>query len=146
MATSKENFANPGLMLFATFVGLFVTNSVIIYLANSFFPGFVVLGTLAFTPVWAVFHSMLVLTLIDTFTIPFVHLYEKSRGKMFSSTEWMVAYFFVNLAGIWGVARFSEQFGLGIKSWLVAVALAIVLDFVQGVVMMQLQKLQPKLS
>lgn len=146
MATPKENFANPGMMLVLTFAALFVVNSLVIYLANNLFPGLVVLGTLAFTPVWAVIHSMLILTLVDTFAIPFVRLYEKSRRKMFSSKEWMVAYFFVNLVGVWGVARFSEQFGLGIKSWFVAAALAVVLDFLQGAVMMQLEKLRSQIS
>lgn len=137
---------NTGMMLVVTYFALFLVNGVVIWLANSLFPQFVVLGTLAFTQPWAIIHSMGVLALFDTMAIPFVRLYEKGRGKMLSSKEWMIVYFAVNLVGIWGVARFSEQFGLGISFWMVAVVLAVVLDFVQGVVMMKLEKLRPKFS
>jgi hypothetical protein len=34
--------------------------------------------------------------------------------------------------GIWLVARFAEQLGLGISSWVVAAILALVFDVVQG--------------
>lgn len=134
------------MMLVVTYFALFLVNSAVIWLANSWFPQFVVLGTLAFTTSWAIVHSMGVLALFDTLAIPFVRLYEKRRGKMLSSKEWVIAYFVINLAGVWGVARFSEQFGLGISSWLVAVVLAVVLDFLQGIVMMKLEKLRSKLS
>ena len=137
---------NIRMMLVITYFVLFLVNSLVIYLANSFFPQQVVLGTQAFNTTWSIIHSMAVVALVNTFAIPFVRLWEKRRGKMLSSTEWMMAYFVVNLAGIWGVARFSEQFGLGIRSWMVAVVLALTLDFIQGIVMMQLEKIRSKVE
>lgn len=143
---NKVTTENSGMILVVTFLATLVVNALVIYLANSFFPYWVVLGTLTISLWWAVFHSMAALALIGTFAIPFVRKYEKSRGKMFSSMEWMAVYFVVNLVGIWVIARFPEQFGLGIRSWMVAVILAVILDFLQGMVMMQLEKYRSKIS
>ncbi len=146
MANTKPAPQNPGMMMVSSFVALFLANSIVVFAANTFFPTKVVLGTLAFSPLWALFHSMFVVSVISTFAMPFFKLYEIKRGKMLTDKDWMVGYFALNLVTVWGVARFSEQFGLGIASWIVAVALALVLDLVQGVIMMQLEKLRPKLS
>ena len=94
---------------------------------------------------WSIAHSLGALALIVTLIIPFVRKYEINREKMFNSAEWMLAYFLINLAGVWLIARFPDQFGLGISSWLVAVALAVVLDFVSGMAMMRLEKYRSKL-
>jgi hypothetical protein len=52
----------------------------------------------------------------------------------------MVKYFFLNFAGLWLISHFSQQFGLGITIWYVSAILAVILDVVQGVAMMTLQK------
>jgi uncharacterized membrane protein SirB2 len=83
-----------------------------------------------------------VLSLINTFAIPLVRVYENERKRMFSTNKWMIAYFLLNFGGVWLIARGSEQLGLGITSWLVALVLAIVFDLVQGVVMMKLEKMR----
>ena len=93
---------------------------------------------------WAVLDSMAVLALLNTFTIPFVRQTEAKRGQMFSNKEWMVLYLGLNFVGIWVIARLAEFIGLGISSWMVALVLAVVLDGVQGVVMMQLEKARKK--
>lgn len=146
MAEKKSSSSGSGMIYVVSYLTLFVANVVVLYLANMFFPELVVLGTISLTMLWGILLSMGVLTLIDVFAIPFVHVYENKRGKMFNSMEWMVAYFLINLGGIWLIARFPDQFGFGIKSWLVAVVLAVVMDFFQGMVMMQLAKLGSKLS
>ncbi len=145
MAAMRENWENPGMLMVATFAALLVSNAVVLYLANLVFPALVVLGTISIPPLWGILHSMGVLALIDTFALPFVRVFEKQRGKMLATKEWMVAYFLLNFAGVWLVTRFPDQFGLGVRSWAVAVVLALVLDVVQGAVMMQLQKVKGKL-
>lgn len=135
---------NPGILLVVTYFALLIINSIVIYLANLFFPNQVVLGTISMNTTWAIFHSMAALSLIATFAIPFFHEWENRRGKMLSSKEWMVYYFVLNAGGVWLITRVSDQFGLGITGWYVAVAIALVFDVFQGVVMMQLEKLRTK--
>jgi len=138
----KANYKNSetGIVLVISYVLMFVTNFAVIYLGNMFFPKNIVLGTMSLTPIWSIALSMGVLTLIDTFAIPVVRVIENSRKRMFSNVDWMVAYFLINFVGVWLVARGAEQLGMGITSWVVALILALILDFVQGVVMMQLEK------
>jgi len=140
----KANYKNSetGIVLVISYVLMFVTNFAVIYLGNMFFPKNIVLGTMSLTPIWSIALSMGVLTLIDTFAIPIVRVIENIRKRMFSTVDWMVAYFLINFVGVWLVARGAEQLGMGITSWVVALILALILDFVQGVVMMQLEKLK----
>ncbi len=132
----------PGMMLVLSYFVLLIVNSVVLYLANTFFPNNVVLGTANIPYLWAIKHSMGALALVGAFVIPFVRVLEKERKKNFTTTEWMLLYFIINTAGIWVIARFAEQFGLGISSWRVAVLLGLVLDFVQGFAMMRLEKMK----
>ncbi len=131
---------NPGMRLVNTFFVLFAVNSLVIFLANALFPQWIVLGTATFTQTWAIIHSMGLLALVDTFAIPFVREFETGWGEMLSSKGWMVVYFLVNFVGVWAITRFSEQFGLGVTSWMVVVGLALVFDFLQGAAMMWLSK------
>lgn len=142
MASKKTFQEETGIILTATYFVLFVINAVIIYLANFFFPQFAVLGTITIPLYWAIIHSAGVLALLGTMAIPVVHEYENWREKMLTTNEWMISYFILNFVGIWLIARFPEQFGFGISIWLVAFVLAIILDFVQGIAMTSLQKLQ----
>lgn len=135
---------NPGLYLVLSFFTLFAVNSIVLYCAHLLFPQHVVIGTHALNVFWGIFHSMGKLALINTLVIPFVTEYETRRNKIFSSTEWMVTYFVVNFVTIWLITRFSEQFGLGITSWIIALLLAAALDVAQGLVMMGIEKLRTK--
>lgn len=128
------------MILVKTFFVLLLVNILVVYLANTWFPQYVVLGTQSISLWWALIHSMSVLALINTFAIPFIRAIENKKGRMLTSKEWMVKYFIINFVGVWVVARFSDQFGFGISSWMVAVVLAVVLDLVQGMSMMQLEK------
>jgi hypothetical protein len=56
----------------------------------------------------------------------------------------MIGYYLLNVVAVWILARFSDQFGMGISGWYVAVALAIVFTLVQGLAMMQIQKMTPQ--
>jgi len=139
MAKSKSS-SSAGIMLVKTYFVLFIVNSLVIHLANLWFPQFVVLGTGHLTRTWAIILSMAELSLINTFAVPFIRQYEKKRGKMYTNQQWMIKYFLINFVGIWLIARFSDQLGMGISAWPVAAVLAIALDFVQGAAMMKLEK------
>lgn len=140
--TSQAATKDTGIMLVISYVVLFAINAIVLYLANRYFPMHVVLGTHAITPFWAIVHSMGTLALINTFAIPFVNHWEKVRGHIVSGQEWMGIYLVLNFVGIWAISRYSEQFGLGVSAWYVALALAVVLDVVQGLVMMQMEKMR----
>ena len=132
----------PGMILLATYVLVYLVNVAVLYLANMFFPQQVVLGTFSMSPAWALLHSMGALALLNTFGVPIARLVERIRGRMLTDKEWMIKYFILNFVGLWLISRFSDQFGLGISSWYVAAILAVVLDMVQGLVMMQLEKMK----
>jgi len=144
MTTKKIENNNTGIILVVTYIVLFVVNSIIILLANTFFPLLAVLGTVHISETWAIIHSVGALTLINTFAIPFVREYEKRSNKMFGSKEWMGFYFVINFLGIWLVTRFADQLGFGVSSWLVILVLALVLDLIQGIVMMQVENIRIK--
>lgn len=133
---------NPGMVFLLTYLALFAVNSIVLILANSFFPEQVVLGTHALSPMWAILHSMGTLALIGTLAIPFAREAERHLGRMLTTQEWMIKYFILNFVSIWIISRFSEQFGLGIRDWMVAAVLALALDVLQGVVMMSLEKVR----
>lgn len=133
---------NPGIVLVVSYALLFLVNASVLYLANMYFPQYVVLGTMSMTAGWAILHSMAKLALINTFAIPFVHEYEKMSGRMLGAAEWSGIYFVVNFVGLWLIARFSDQYGMGLSAWYVAAVLAAVMDFFQGIVMMGLEKVR----
>jgi len=133
---------DTGIVFVINYFAFFLVNSLVIYLANQFYPQQVVLGTLCINNLWAVIHSMSTLALINTLAIPLVRELEKKQDRVLSTFEWFVIYFLVNLAGIWVIGRFAEQLGLGIASWLVAAVLALILDLLQGVVMMRVEKMR----
>lgn len=136
----KSMMNNPGIMVVFSFLALMLVNTLVIVLANMFFPENVVLGTMSLTANWAAFLSMAALSLLGAFAIPFFHLWEEVRGKLLSTKEWVIYYFLLNVAGVWLISRAAEQFGLGVSSWYVVVALAIAFDVVQGLVMTALEK------
>lgn len=141
MAKQMAKFEhNPGMMLVISYLTLLVTNVVVLYLAHMWFPKYLVLGTLSLTATWALWLSMGKLALINTLAIPFFSEWEHRRGKILSSMEWMLWYFVVDFVGLWLVTRYARIFGLGVTSWVVVAVLALVLDFVQGMVMMKLEK------
>lgn len=137
---SKKVNSETGIILVASFGVIYMVNAVVLYLANMYWPEHVVLGTMSMDSMWAILHSMTALALLDTFAIPVVHVAENMVGRMFSAIEWTAAYFVINAAGLYAITRFSDQFGLGVSAWWVILVLAVVLDFLQGIAMMQLQK------
>ncbi|HCR81464.1 MAG: hypothetical protein UY13_C0002G0156 [Candidatus Pacebacteria bacterium GW2011_GWB1_47_8] len=141
MAKKMSRFEhNPGMMLVISYVTLLITNVIVLYLAQMWFPQYLVLGTMSLTATWALWLSMGKLALINTLAIPFFTEWEHRRGQALSSMDWMAGYFVVNFVGLWLVTRFADIFGLGVTSWVVVAVLALALDFVQGLAMMKLEK------
>ncbi len=128
------------MIITATYVIMYIVNAPILYLANMLFPEQVVLGTATLSLMWAVVLSMSALSLILTLLIPFLHEIERKLDRDLTMQEWIGAYLAINFGGIWLISRFSEQFGLGVSSWLVVLGLAVVMNLVQGVTMMQFEK------
>lgn len=128
------------MIITATYVIMYIVNAPILYLANMLFPEQVVLGTATLSLMWAVVLSMSALSLILTLLIPFLHEIERKLDRDLTMQEWIGAYLAINFGGIWLISRFSEQFGLGVSSWLVVLGLAVVMNLVQGVIMMQFEK------
>ena len=133
---------NPGIMMVKTFVAMILVNGLVIYLANMFFPEQVVLGTMSISHLWAVLLSAGTLAVINTFTMPFFTIWEQQVKRVLTPMEWMGGYLVINFVGLWLITRVAEIFGLGVASWLVILVLAVVLDFLQGLVMMNLEKMR----
>jgi len=139
---SKEKVqAQHGLMMIYSFIALFVTNALVLMLANALFPQAIVLGTYSITYIWAIYHSVFKLSVVNVFVMPLVTYYEWKNSTTFTPKQWMITYFFVDFLVLYGVTRFSESLGLGVSSWIVLALFALVLDMVQGLVMMQMGKL-----
>lgn len=141
---AKKINQETGIMLPITYISIFVVTATLVYAASMLFPSEVVLGTHAITSGWALIHSIGSLALLHTFVVPVIREYENSRGKMFTNSEWMLTYFVLNFVGLWVLSRFAEQLGLGLRSWLVALVLAVVVNAGQAVVMMLIGKYLPK--
>ena len=139
MAKAKLN-ENTGIMMPISFLVSLLVSGLVVYLASIYFPTKVVLGTMSITPMWAIIHSIGSLALIITFALPFIREYENYSKKMFKDKDWFFVYFFINFVGIWIVTRFAEQLGFGVSSIWVVALLAAVLDVVQGIAMMVLEK------
>lgn len=142
IALSKEKVqAEHGMMMIYSFIALMITNVVVLMIANFAFPQHVVLGTYSISYFWALYHSMLKLTLVSVFVMPLITYYEWKKKTILSPKAWMLTYFFVNFAMIWEITRFAENLGFGVTSWGVVLILAVVFDLVQGMVMMSIGKL-----
>lgn len=142
--TKNEEGQNPGILFVMMFVIIMAVNAVIIHLANGMYPTQVVLGTISLSYFWALMLSSGVLSLLTTFAFPFISDFARQMRHMLSPIEMIVVYFVVNFVGLWFVTRVSQVFGLGVSSWMVVLVLAAVLDFVQGMAMMLLEKVRTK--
>ena len=136
---ASDNQAGPSFgFMVKSFIAMFLVNVGVVFVANRFFPTFVVLGTHRLSPLMSLLTSMAVLSLIVTGAMPVIEWVKKEHKLKLKDKDWMIIYWLVNIVGLWVVSRFAETLGLGISSWVVAVVLAFFLDMAQGVVMMKL--------
>lgn len=141
MAKKTPKFEyNPGMMLVISYALTLVVSVLVLRLASLWFPQHIVLGTISLTAGWALWLSMGALALITTLAIPFFTEWEHRRKKILTPQDWTVGYAVVNFAALWLITRFSNVFGLGVTSWMIVAALALALDFAQGLAMMKLEK------
>ncbi len=140
----RELQAKQGMMIVLSFFVLFLCNTLALYFANLLFPNNVVLGTFALTPFWALMLAGGKLTVISLLVMLLVPYKEWKTKKDLKPTDWMKLYFVVNAVSLYLVTRFAEIYGLGVSSWVVIIALALFMDVVQGMTMMQLGKVKIK--
>lgn len=140
----RELQAKQGVMIVLSYLVLFACNVLAIYLANLLFPTSVVLGTFALTPFWSLMLAGTKLSLIGLLVMLLVPYKEWKTKKDFSPMDWMKLYFAVNTLSVYFITRYAEIYGFGVSSWIVVVALALFMDVIQGVSMMQIGKAKIK--
>lgn len=117
-----------------------IINSSVLWLANMMFPKMIVLGNAMLNRNWSILLSMGALALAGILTMPIFEFFQEQRGKMLEPIHWMAGYLVINFVTIWGITRFAEEFGMGISAWWIALILAAVMDFLQGLGMMLIYK------
>src|SRR3989344_5523351 len=100
------------LQMVKNYLFLLPANALVIYLANLMFPNNVVLGNMSLSLWWAICLSAGKLTLIAVLATPLIEAAAKMQKRVLSTMDWMLAFLVVVLI------------------------MAVVLDIVQGVVMM----------
>lgn len=141
---SDTSASDAGIMLVTMFLIIMAVNAVVLHFASGIAPTQVVLSTMSLSYMWALILSSGIISLLTTFVFPFISHFTNQMRHMLSPIEMIVVYFVVNFAAVWLVTRVSQVFGLGVSSWFVALILAAVLDFVQGMAMMLLEKFRTK--
>lgn len=129
-----------GKQIGAAFVLFLAANFVILYLANKWWPTHVVLGTHFFSPMVALLYTVLPLTILSVGFVPVVeHVMDTTEWKA-TDYHWLALSFVVNATALWGLTRFAEWIGMGVSSWMVVAAVAVVLTAVQGMLVMGVVK------
>lgn len=107
------------------FLGYWVANTIVLSLANTFFPDYFELGTASLSaPMAAVFSAFLITSLLFMAK-------GLSRKKMFKmeGRYIMFAYYWLSaFAAVWLVARIADVSGFGVASFVWAVALGFVVS------------------
>lgn len=141
MAKSQPQMQETtALQMVKNYLYLLPTNALVIYLAGMWFSSQIVLGTASLTYAWAVCMVAGKLSLVAVLATPLIEAWGKKQKRTLTTADWMGAFLVINFATLWVVTRFSAQYGMGVTSWLVVLLLAAVLDFVQGLAMMQAYK------
>jgi hypothetical protein len=129
MATAHMSFTQ----LLTMFVVFFIDSSVIVYLAHMLFPTQVVLGTHMLSPLTALIYSMGLLCFLLVGSVPVIEVIAEVQKISLKDMHWMAIYFIMNAGFLWIITRFAEMIGLGVASWVVVLALAFVLNLVEGI-------------
>ena len=132
--------ANPSIMLVIAFFMFCVTNALVVWLFAAFFPDQIVLGTLHISRTWAIIHSVSSLALAQTFLPSFIRHYEIKKNITLSIKKWFNIYLVINAISLWVIGRLADQLGLGLASWRIVLALAIILSVVQKCSINKLKK------
>lgn len=123
--------------LLLMYLGFFLAQSIVVYIANMIAPKQVVLGTHFYSPLHSLLQSVAIITVLIIAAVPMVELLAEQIRVKLTASYWFVITAVVNIAVIWFIARFAEMLGFGIASYMVAVVLGIVFSIVQGFLMMK---------
>ena len=107
---------------------IFLTNSVLIYIASMLYPAHIVLGNDALSRWAATVVTSLILTLILAISYPLVASMKLKKDKELISNIFYIA---INIIGVWLLARGAIYTGFGITSFIVAVVLGAILAISQ---------------
>lgn len=110
------------------FLGFWVVNALLLWLASTFYPTYYVLGNARLTSVLAAVVAGLVWTAVVWKAMAFT----KKLGIKDSDMLKMSLYFLaVNFVALWIIARFSALFGFGVTSYTWVFTLAFVANLLQ---------------
>jgi len=140
MPKSKAKLLNPVTdfkHLTLIYFCFYVLNVIVVYFANRFFPESVVLGHHFYAPWHALLQSMAVMTFIIVGAMPVVETLANFARIKLMMRDWIIVYALVDIFAVWFTARFAELLGFGISSWIIAVVLGLVIDFLQGALMLK---------
>lgn len=110
------------------FLSFWLVNSIIFYFAPYVFVGLVVTGNARLGPFMAAVVSGFILTVVDVVTTP---VFESLKIKLKDEWQWALAYLFVNVLGVWVIARYADLTGVGIASAWVAVIMGVIFNLAQ---------------
>jgi|SRR3989338_3010605 len=110
------------------FIVFWLLNSLVFYFAPFILVGLVVTGNVRLTSFMASIISGFLLTLADAFTQPaLTHLNIKLKDEW----QWTLIYLFINVIGIWVIARYADLTGVGIANAWMVVLLGIIVSCTQ---------------
>lgn len=108
-----------------------IVNAAAIYVTSLFFPAYVVIGN-EFIEGWmAAILTALLLTVILALVEPVM---KAAKLKVKGDLPIGVVYGLTNMAGLWVLARLARYVGFGVSSFVVVIALGVVLILLQFVV------------
>lgn len=142
-STATASTSLSFVQLLSLLVGMFIANSLVVYLAHLLFPSHIVLGTHQIDPWSALFMAMAVLSVVIVGVAPVVQLVADIARFRLSYRDWMVLYLVINTLTLWFIGRMAELIGMGLSSWLIVVLLGLILTGVQGLVQARILSPQP---
>ncbi len=113
------------------FLLFWLVNSAFFYFAPFIFTGFIVSGNVRLTAFLASIISGFLLTVIDAATQPFS---ASLKIKLQEDWQWTLCFLFVNVLGIWLIARYADLTGVGISNAWMAVLMGAILTLIQWLI------------
>ena len=110
------------------FLVFWLVNSLIFYFVPYVLSSMVVTGNARLTPFMARIISGFLLTAVDAAIEP---VFRNLKIKLTSDWQWILAYLFANVFGIWVLARYADLTGVGISNAWVALLLGLILNVAQ---------------
>ena len=122
--------------LSTAWVSFTIGSTLVALLANLFFPKAVVLGNHLVSPLVGAIYAMAMVSLIAVGVMPVAEYMAKQNNTQLTSSHWLIIYWIVNAGSVWLTGRFAGLVGMGVSSWVTTIIFGLVLDLVQGGLMM----------